>query len=443
MAKGIFPQMSIPDIIAALSSWGLSVSQEQLLRPSAEFVEGIYYAFLQLVTGLSHDMLREPVQNALSVVGETDLYVSAVTHNALLYHMSRFAQAARVEDFSAKDLCQPERDRTLVLLSAFINFIKFTEQWCNPFIKELRDGSQKLTEERQIVARELVDIQAKVSILKAKIAEDEPRCEQLRKENAALRAKMIATKEMQTAAVQEVEKLKAEKTTLIKRKEALNNEVSTVSESIARTRSRIVQSPERIKRTIIVMGSTAQEDRRTASMLEAKVRDLQTKINALLNIERDLRGCVEQLQIIEKEVGSLEESQKELADLKDHLESKHIERNELTLKQERVEKQLSNAREKLERAQRYTEDKKHTSQKTIDRLQREYDEMAIERRDNDRQVEEYRGEADNLELKMAEHLKASQAELQELLTEYWKLRHETDVYMETLANKLNMTISDT
>lgn len=71
MAKGIFPQMSIPDIIAALSSWGLSVSQEQLLRPTAEFVEGIYYAFLQLVTGLNHDILREPVQNALSVVGET------------------------------------------------------------------------------------------------------------------------------------------------------------------------------------------------------------------------------------------------------------------------------------------------------------------------------------------------------------------------------------
>ncbi len=30
---------------------------------------------------------------------------------------------------------------------------------------------------------------------------------------------------------------------------------------------------------------------------------------------------------------------------------------------------------------------------------------------------------------MAEHLKASQAELQELLTEYWKLRHETGEYL--------------
>lgn len=53
---------------------------------------------------------------------------------------------------------------------------------------------------------------------RARIAEEEPRCEQLRNENSALRAKMIATKEFQTAAVQEVEKLKAEKNSLIKRK---------------------------------------------------------------------------------------------------------------------------------------------------------------------------------------------------------------------------------
>ena len=50
------------------------------------------------------------------------------------------------------------------------------------------------------------------------MAEDEPRCEQLRNENNALRAKMIATKEFQMAAVKEVENLKAEKNSLIKRK---------------------------------------------------------------------------------------------------------------------------------------------------------------------------------------------------------------------------------
>lgn len=100
--------------------------------------------------------------------------------------------------------------------------------------------------------------------------------------------------------------------------------------------------------------------------------------------------------------------------------------------------------------------------------------MAIERRDNDKQVEELRGDANAVEAKvrlitaltnsyrpflyqMAEHLKKSEGELNELLADYWKLRHETgiyramtlvarlfvllDVYMETLANKLNMRVT--
>lgn len=67
MAKGIFPPMSIPDIIGALAGWGLSVSHEQLVRPSPDFVEGVYCACLQQVTDLTHESLRDPVQNALAV----------------------------------------------------------------------------------------------------------------------------------------------------------------------------------------------------------------------------------------------------------------------------------------------------------------------------------------------------------------------------------------
>jgi kinetochore protein Nuf2 len=50
------------------------------------------------------------------------------------------------------------------------------------------------------------------------MAEDEPRCEQLRGENATLRARMFATKEFQATVVQEVENLRAEKSALVERK---------------------------------------------------------------------------------------------------------------------------------------------------------------------------------------------------------------------------------
>lgn len=61
-----FPSMSIPEIMAALSGWGLSVSHEQLVKPSPDFVAGIYNACLEQVTDLNHQTLQEPVQTALN-----------------------------------------------------------------------------------------------------------------------------------------------------------------------------------------------------------------------------------------------------------------------------------------------------------------------------------------------------------------------------------------
>lgn len=66
MPKGIFPHMNIPDIITALGGWGLSVSTDQLTHPTADFVEGVYCACLQQVSGLTYDSLRDPVTNSIS-----------------------------------------------------------------------------------------------------------------------------------------------------------------------------------------------------------------------------------------------------------------------------------------------------------------------------------------------------------------------------------------
>lgn len=81
-------------------------------------------------------------------------------------YRTRFAKASRVEDFSAKDLFSPERDRTIVLLSAFINFVKFTEQYCDPFLKDLRERSDALIIRRDDVADQLNEIRQSFDELK-------------------------------------------------------------------------------------------------------------------------------------------------------------------------------------------------------------------------------------------------------------------------------------
>ena len=60
--------MSIPDIINSLAGWNMPVSQEQLIRPSPDFVQTIYCACLQQITDISHESLSDQVQSAISIL---------------------------------------------------------------------------------------------------------------------------------------------------------------------------------------------------------------------------------------------------------------------------------------------------------------------------------------------------------------------------------------
>lgn len=60
----------------------------------------------------------------------------------------------------------------------------------------------------------------------------------------------------------------------------------------------------------------------------------------------------------------------------------------------------------------------------LERLQQEYAELSVERRENDKEVESIRKEADETEYRMAERLRTHEVEVNELLNGYWTLRQQ-------------------
>ena len=59
-------------------------------------------------------------------------------------------------------MSHPERERTIDLLSAFINFIKFTEQCCDALVKSLRDKSMDMITEREQMLRALSETRERI-----------------------------------------------------------------------------------------------------------------------------------------------------------------------------------------------------------------------------------------------------------------------------------------
>ncbi|KAH9977227.1 Nuf2 family-domain-containing protein [Lactifluus volemus] len=437
-----YPNMGSADIIDSLDGWGLSVTHQQLVRPSPEFVLSIYSACLHQVVGLDEDSLQDPVQSALFSLDEpnADLYTPAISSNFLIYHIVRLADAAKVPDFSSKDIFAPTAERTRLILSAFINFVKFSEQSLS-LVTKLRGKAADLIQDRESTAHERARLEEQLAQLKAKLAEDEPRLDDIRQENASITSQLIAYKETQTRLLEDIGSLKAEKAGLVQRKESICADAALATDGVSRVRARIVQSPERIRRTISAMGSTANEDKRAFLSRQATIDELQSKVSALLNIEKDFRASVEQLQTLEKETLALGAAEKLLVDSRDSHEKQRNERKGSLLRAEHLATQLANARERIERGQRHVEEKRIASQQAIERLEEEYQSMAMERRDTDKHNEELRAEADEIERRMAEHLKRSEAELSELLAGYWALRNRTSAYMETIAKKLGLQVS--
>ncbi|TFY82587.1 hypothetical protein EWM64_g1426 [Hericium alpestre] len=214
-----FPSMDPGEIVLSLQAWGLQVNAQQLVKPTSDFVARVYTACVEQVSGINEETLEGPLEAALASLDEpnTDIYAGSLAMNLLIYHITRFANVAKIHDFSAKDIYFPERERTRSILSAFINFIKFTEQ-CQGFVNGLREKSAARVGEREQVSRELAEVRQRIAMIKAQRAEDEPLCEDLRAENAAITAHLIATKEIQGTLLKDIEALKAEKMAVLQRK---------------------------------------------------------------------------------------------------------------------------------------------------------------------------------------------------------------------------------
>ena len=98
--------MKVTEITSALEEWGLRISEDQIQRPTAETVQQVYVCFLQQITGLTPELLQEPVGRALAVVAEyPDLYSNSLNLNLVLHHLC-VASSFHCIDISDEDMLQ-------------------------------------------------------------------------------------------------------------------------------------------------------------------------------------------------------------------------------------------------------------------------------------------------------------------------------------------------
>ncbi|KAF8266011.1 Nuf2 family-domain-containing protein [Lactarius quietus] len=395
-----YPDMSNAIIVDSLNERGVSITHQQLVNPTAQSTLCVYSGCLRLLSGLTPESLREPVEDALIAVDEPnlDIYDRAFSTNILVYHISRLATAAKVPDFSSKDIFLPTSQRTRIILSAMINFIKFSEQ-CLPVVQKVRKKAEDLGQESESLMREHTRLETQLTQLQEKRKADEPKVEALSKENEMLNTELLAQRDLQLALLQEIEALKHERAALVQKKKGLDSSTANAADGVTSVRSRVVQSPERKRRNISSMRDSATEDKKMHVALLERQRELRVKVAALKNIAKDVKMCVEVLQTMQKETDALEEAERSLLDTQDCLDKQKDDLKLDKIKAENVKLRLHHALERVERAKQTIEDRRASSLKAIQQLEKDYIVMGKERSEADKRIAERRAQAETCSAK--------------------------------------------
>jgi len=120
-----------------------------------------------------------------------------------------------------------------MLLSGFINFVKFTEKYCDPFLKETRERTDTLITERERLSEQTIEVDRKIAELKyvfalpptcltrlitghrTRIEKDTPLLQQLEKENRELREILLSSQDLHRKYQSQLEQYKLERSELV------------------------------------------------------------------------------------------------------------------------------------------------------------------------------------------------------------------------------------
>jgi kinetochore protein Nuf2 len=113
---------------------------------------------------------------------------------------------------------------------------------------------------------------------------------------------------------------------------AWSQEITQITQKLASTRSRLVQSPERIKRTISEMSTNLSTEKTTLGSHQRKTRELQNRLEIINVLERDLRDLIELSRGIVERKRKLAEAERAKSQTIARLDAKEIESQSLDAK---------------------------------------------------------------------------------------------------------------
>ncbi|KAJ3357135.1 kinetochore-associated Ndc80 complex subunit nuf2 [Entophlyctis luteolus] len=403
-----FPILKPSDIVPCMADLHISVSAEDLERPTPAKMLSVFETCAEIFMGVSQESL--PHFAALDIPEHPEIHQDDIALMGFYRLISKLIANIGIGDFSLRDLIKPEPARVRKILSGIINFAKFREERLSVF-EQCTQKSAEFVEQKAFLIEKKQEVAERVNTMRLQRAEEEPAYQRVRERNLAFTAELRELKRIQTAMTSDIENLKKSKNETI--------------EKLAR----IVPNPEKLQKALTDMQSSIASEKTSLAAREKQYRDLLSKLDAMT----DIVACSKLMEECEFEMKKAAAASNKLATEQENSERKKQELQDANIKQQQFNRQLSNINEKHSRLKKQYSSKKEANDAKMRDLCSSYEATLKERDANNQKIEANNARILELDEKISAVRKKIDAENASFQESFSKLKTRGERYCAELA----------
>ncbi|QRW27707.1 kinetochore protein NUF2 [Rhizoctonia solani] len=425
-----FVILSPQDISEWIASYDVSISVEELAKPTPQTVEMVYTVLIELYKNISTEDQENTKLRMLEHQENQELYGDIFYFHILYHHLTRMAEIANVS-LTFQDLTRPEPRRTIRIISGLINLVNeqsFERRERAKWERAQAEGRLKSTSELEVAyfLLALSPVDQGGCVGRDERASEQPEVDQLRDRILEVKNELPGLQKGYQKANEARTALKKEQLALVQRVQKLNEMIIAKSERNDELRARLVDDPELFQKNIREATESLNNIRQLVATEEAKSRDLKTRLDWLGSVETDVALATEVSKTVVAERARWTEADKALREIELDLNKRHLSR------------QLEHTTEKYTRAQRHGEESRVQAEATAQQLREAYDQGLKERSATSEKAEEVRRMVAEVEAQIIGYVAEEERLLNEMITTYSTFRDRTEHYIDNLTKRLSL-----
>jgi len=373
-----FPTLDEQEVIDVFAELQIPLTKESLTKPPQGFMRDLYERCLSMLTGIRREAITCRNLAATQCLSDPGLYDDTIPEIQFFRELRGLMETVGIIDFSRRDIDKPVKERTIRILSAVINFAKFRLDKMDQ-IEEFEEQLENLLEDRQVLVEGNGQAVLVIDRSNSEREEVRPQVEAMERETLELES-VLKTKNTEQEDLQKESRVLKEQTSHIQeRVDSSKLEILNLRQENEKLNLQIVHSPEKLKAHLEEMERSFEEATQQKLEGEERLRQVQTKGDALAKTCKEVQKCASMLEEVGQEMTKSNELKTDTKEMQSGITAKEEQIQEMQTQQQHLQRELQLAQERLQRLNVKKAAVQETAERQLNTAQHEMGLLAQER----------------------------------------------------------------